>query len=499
MLVSHQRAENVTASIEAENLSLLPTPDAGAPRARAGSPQESSPLHFAAIIASHTRKAKQMQSPERSKSDDTRSFIENRLDCEHTSRMRAARIHDASEPNDEDAGVNAFAPVTPNVSFQQSAEADSTQSPMQDVISTQTTVPSPETILMPYLSPTAQSSQTEMSPDTTDAVSFSDVHTSHVYDGRHSAVETTAETAQELDGAPKQFFGVEPQEAALQATDITDDNVPRQVTDDANQVQHATEQPDTTSTKNSVRYTEPSASRLSEPQQENQVSVERMDPLTGASSAAELSGRSQGEASNDSPGESDPSDSMDTERIRSTAHGRTETGHIDIISRTDVSAETLLTYAASSTGASDSHQVHHLDAGDLIDFIAARVKVELTAGKRELTLRLDPPDLGQVRIAVSSDAGRIITRLEVTSVAVRDLLQSNLEHLQHSLRKIDLGVGECCVSLTTDSGSGQNAAWIPMTVHDDGKRAQRLADPQESFHFLNMRARNPRAVLDYFA
>jgi flagellar hook-length control protein FliK len=83
----------------------------------------------------------------------------------------------------------------------------------------------------------------------------------------------------------------------------------------------------------------------------------------------------------------------------------------------------------------------------VIEQIANAARLEMGQGKKEITVRLEPPELGKVQVRVSSEGGIVSTRLEVAAPAVRDLLEANLEGLRAALQKANVEMGQCTVSL----------------------------------------------------
>lgn len=93
-------------------------------------------------------------------------------------------------------------------------------------------------------------------------------------------------------------------------------------------------------------------------------------------------------------------------------------------------------------------------AAEIIDQIANSARFDVAAGKREISLQLDPPELGRVHISVSSDKGILHTHVEVTSSTARELLETNLSHLRTALHKAQLNIGDCTVSLGANDDNG---------------------------------------------
>ena len=67
------------------------------------------------------------------------------------------------------------------------------------------------------------------------------------------------------------------------------------------------------------------------------------------------------------------------------------------------------------------------------------------SGRQEITLRLKPPNLGQVRLVLLHRTGTISARFEVENDFVRGALQSNITQLEETLAEQGIQVEELSV------------------------------------------------------
>jgi len=93
----------------------------------------------------------------------------------------------------------------------------------------------------------------------------------------------------------------------------------------------------------------------------------------------------------------------------------------------------------------------------LIEQIVTTARLEIAGNRHELTVRLDPPDLGVIHVKVSAaENGAMTVRLEASSATVRDALDARLQELRRSFTDAGIDVGDCSVSLGMQTSSGQS-------------------------------------------
>ncbi len=74
----------------------------------------------------------------------------------------------------------------------------------------------------------------------------------------------------------------------------------------------------------------------------------------------------------------------------------------------------------------------------------------MSAPAHELVVRLDPPDLGTVRITVQRHEGMVTATLQASQPETRDLLNRHRDDLHAALTESGLQVGDCSVELGND-------------------------------------------------
>jgi flagellar hook-length control protein FliK len=84
--------------------------------------------------------------------------------------------------------------------------------------------------------------------------------------------------------------------------------------------------------------------------------------------------------------------------------------------------------------------------------IQARLEVAPDEGRIDFHLRLDPPELGQVRVQLTLTNQTLTARLVAHDDSTRQLIQSQMETLRQRLQETGLGLGQLDVS---GGGGGQ--------------------------------------------
>lgn len=128
-------------------------------------------------------------------------------------------------------------------------------------------------------------------------------------------------------------------------------------------------------------------------------------------------------------------------------------------------------------------------ADQLVGPMVAVVSARPAEGETELRIRLDPPELGTVKLKIVSTGGDVRAELQVTSDAVRRVVESQLPELRQKLE--DAGVRVQRMDVTTDSAGNSSAG----TARDDrGGRWQEPTAPDPLPFPTGRPARSP-AVL----
>lgn len=98
-----------------------------------------------------------------------------------------------------------------------------------------------------------------------------------------------------------------------------------------------------------------------------------------------------------------------------------------------------------------------IEPRQVIDQIVRAAKIEISDKHHEMVIRLDPPELGVIHIRVSSVSGSPLSvHLETSTPWTRDLLDSRLQELRNSFQDSGINVGQCGVSLQSETGQSHS-------------------------------------------
>lgn len=94
----------------------------------------------------------------------------------------------------------------------------------------------------------------------------------------------------------------------------------------------------------------------------------------------------------------------------------------------------------------------------VIDQVVREVRLSQINGQSNLVVKLNPPDLGSMRLQISQDATGMVTHIQASSSQVRGLLEANMPLLMDSLSKAGLQMDSVSVSVGTSFNAfAQNA------------------------------------------
>jgi len=107
------------------------------------------------------------------------------------------------------------------------------------------------------------------------------------------------------------------------------------------------------------------------------------------------------------------------------------------------------------------------EAMAMIQQVREAVRAAQNGPTHELVVRLDPPELGTVRVVVQRHEGVLTALLQVTQPEAKEMLQRHRADLQTALADSGLRVGDCTVELQNQTNSQQQqqqALWSRPTV-----------------------------------
>jgi flagellar hook-length control protein FliK len=120
------------------------------------------------------------------------------------------------------------------------------------------------------------------------------------------------------------------------------------------------------------------------------------------------------------------------------------------------------------------------EGSDTFDQVVMGLKGKLDARTGKAEIRLDPPNLGTVRVSVTLNDGQLTAEFQSASTLVRDLLKDNLDKLKTALQGQGVTVDRLAVdappALSAPAGAGQNAQSSFGSATHDGRSAGQFQD-----------------------
>jgi flagellar hook-length control protein FliK len=132
--------------------------------------------------------------------------------------------------------------------------------------------------------------------------------------------------------------------------------------------------------------------------------------------------------------------------------------------------------AEAAPGAQESPRS---EAPELLDQVVLGIKGKLDARTGKAEIRMDPPNLGTVKVSVSLDQGLLTAQFHSESDVVRNLLRDNLEKLKTVLESQGVTVDRLAVSAPADAkqaGQQGQQAGFGSAAHDGRSAGQNQQD-----------------------
>lgn len=113
----------------------------------------------------------------------------------------------------------------------------------------------------------------------------------------------------------------------------------------------------------------------------------------------------------------------------------------------------------------------------IIDQVVQQVRLQQSDGAADLTIRLNPPDLGQLQLRVTRDASGVFTHIEASNNRVQGLLEAHMPLLMDSLTQAGVRMDSVSVSTSTAFGAfGQDARQNKAQPRSQRQRPNDSAD-----------------------
>jgi flagellar hook-length control protein FliK len=134
----------------------------------------------------------------------------------------------------------------------------------------------------------------------------------------------------------------------------------------------------------------------------------------------------------------------------------------------------------------------------VVDQVVRDIRVEVGRGRSEMTIRLDPPELGQIAVRLVSQNGSVTAGFHAESEGVRSLLESHLPALKSALADAGIAVQSFSVSTGTESGAFQQRS-MDQPPTQRRRDTTRRATPAATQAVEVGRGRRSASSVDYFA
>lgn len=112
-------------------------------------------------------------------------------------------------------------------------------------------------------------------------------------------------------------------------------------------------------------------------------------------------------------------------------------------------------------------QMDHTLGEKMVGQVVREVTLHKLGENTTLSIRLDPPELGTLRVSVTSQSGVLTTQLESPNAVVRGILETHLPALKDALASAGVEVSKFSVSSGLDFGTNaqrQQQAWQPARM-----------------------------------
>lgn len=217
-------------------------------------------------------------------------------------------------------------------------------------------------------------------------------------------------------------------------------------------------------TQNTVKNSEAEASSLeSSPRASGKLSREATevaqpgltDQTTGAVKSSQVTGM-------DNPSEFDPGDLLQLPPVEETGNEKDVNNGKPEHSGGVVPSSVIDTPGFKATEAVQKSQGNlppeQVVSAKVIHQIVKAAKVNITEGRSDIALRLDPPHLGTVQMNVTVTEGTVTASLQTSTESAKQVLQSDLATLKQSLSDAGINVDKIEVSVggNLDQGQGWN-------------------------------------------
>lgn len=159
-----------------------------------------------------------------------------------------------------------------------------------------------------------------------------------------------------------------------------------------------------------------------------------------------------------------------TERSKSSAIADSSSGSVDVI---DTSVQIVAQHNGQSLKAEypDGLQIERKQMPDMhlhrqvIDQVVKEIRLHRLPERSDLVVKLNPPELGTLRVHITQDANGIYSQIQASNEQVKNLLQAHLPMLTNALA--DVGLRMDSVSVTSDAAF---STFLQSPAHENGQQ-----------------------------
>ena len=99
-------------------------------------------------------------------------------------------------------------------------------------------------------------------------------------------------------------------------------------------------------------------------------------------------------------------------------------------------------------------QIHRMEGRHILKEITGRIFIQAREGINRATVRLEPPELGHIKVEILLHKGVVKAHISAEHHLVKGLVEANIPYLKDSLLQQGLVLDEVTVSLLSDGGGG---------------------------------------------
>lgn len=290
---------------------------------------------------------------------------------------------------------------------------------------------------------------------------------------------------QEVDMTPAEY-GQNPILAQIELAQKTDTKVAEVTSDSTDESFELDLQASKATAKGATQFLE-----------QGKLSVENgLDQETGATSKLSLQ---QGLSDNNKLDSIIASLKPDSERAMSVQSD--DSNELASITQTTLSADKLAAKTQGALNLAPSTPLQEpipLQSKQASALMGEKIKMMINQGKQEVTIRLDPAELGSMQIKLHVQQDQLQVAIQTQVGQSRDIIEQHLPRLREQLEQQGINLGEA----TVEQQSKQDQSQSQHAQHADGARGSLTGQDSaldEQSEWLSAQIASPTQGIDYYA